>query len=434
MNFPAVKVFALINELLCKKYNEYAKGGEYMPNQSTKFGTLKYKNEFEDVRVHKNVEICRELALILLVLNALLIVVDLTVYMPLREDNISFIRIFYSHAIMSVFLVSWLVLSKCRATPDIWREKLLYRLLANITLYWGVFLGLNDLYISGQISAYIISIFGVSAVLYISPTEALITYFISIIVFIAGLIYNIEDTNTLLSHIINIVITGSISYIVSRLRFISFLKDSIRNRELSANKAEIERSYYELEESNARLKSEIKERQLAEEKISHLIYYDALTGIFNRKKVIEDVNILLINKNERFAVLFIDLDKFKNINDNYGHEAGDCVLKTAAVRLKSIIGESDTISRIGGDEFVIILRNINDSEYSERIAQEIIKELSMVFTLKNKRLYIGASIGISLYPDHGSTADILISKADLAMYQVKNNGGCGYLKYSAENE
>lgn len=161
-----------------------------------------------------------------------------------------------------------------------------------------------------------------------------------------------------------------------------------------------------------------------------MIYYDALTGIFNRKKIMEDINLLLINKSESFAVLFIDLDKFKSINDRYGHETGDIVLKSVALRLKSMIGERDIISRIGGDEFVIILRDLESTKYAEDVAQAIVEEMSTVFTLKNRRLYIGASIGISLYPEHGTTADTLISKADIAMYQVKNSGGCGYLKYS----
>jgi len=402
-----------------------------MPKGTVKSNALKHYNEFEDVRVRKNIEICRELALILLGLDALLILVDLVVYLPQRNDNISYICLFLSHIIVAAVIALWLALLKLAAKRGSIRQyRLLYRALANFTLYWGVFLSLNDLYISGQLSAYIISLFGISAALYISPREALITYSASIAVFTAGLIVCVGDTNTLISHVINIAITGAISYAVSRIRYKNFLKDSEKTNELAATNAEIEQAYFELEESNVRLTREITERLLAEEKISHLIYYDALTGIFNRKKLMEDINLLLVNKKESFAVLFMDLDKFKSINDRYGHEVGDSVLKNAAVRIKGIIGERDVISRIGGDEFVIILRDIEDAEHAEMTAKAIIAEMSMVFTLKNRRLYIGASIGISLYPEHGATADILIGKADLAMYQVKNSGGCGYLTYS----
>jgi len=392
---------------------------------------LKHKDEFEELRISNNIELCKALALILLVLNSLLLVVDLTVYLPFRDLNIAYFYLYLLHVAMAVFIVLWLALSKLGANlGNIVRDKHLYRALANATLYWGVLLGLNGLFISGQISAYIICVFGVSAVLYISPHEALITYFLSLAAFIAGVVYFVADINIMASHIVNTAIAVIISFAVSRFRFICFLKEARRAKELEASSAKIEQAYYELEESNIKLTQEIKERQLAEEKIAHLIYYDALTGIFNRKKLMEDINLLLINDSESFAVLFIDLDKFKSINDRYGHEAGDIVLKSVALRLKGLIGENDIISRIGGDEFVIILRDLESAKHAEDVAQAIVEEMSTVFSLNNRRLYIGASIGISIYPEHGTSADTLIGKADMAMYRVKDSGGCGYLKYS----
>ena len=146
--------------------------------------------------------------------------------------------------------------------------------------------------------------------------------------------------------------------------------------------------------------------------------------------MLEDVDILLDNKNEKFAVLFIDLDKFKSVNDNYGHQAGDYILKTVAVRLKSIIRSTDTICRIGGDEFIIILRNLKASANAEKIAVAALETLSTAFTYKENQLFIGASIGISIFPEHGIDADTLIKKADLAMYEVKRKGGNGYKIYS----
>ena len=186
-----------------------------------------------------------------------------------------------------------------------------------------------------------------------------------------------------------------------------------------------------LEESNIKLKNENTDRLLAEEKIRHFVYYDALTGVSNRKKMLEDVDMLLGNKNEKFAVLFVDLDKFKSVNDNYGHEAGDYVLKIAAGRLKNIIRPMDTISRIGGDEFIIILRNLKAISDAEKIASDALETLNEAFTYKENQLFIGGSIGISIFPEHGIDADTLINKSDLAMYEVKLKGGNGYKLYSS---
>jgi len=199
------------------------------------------------------------------------------------------------------------------------------------------------------------------------------------------------------------------------------------------NIAEIQKRYtLKLEESNIKLKNEITERLLAEEQIRHFIYYDALTQIYNRKKMLEDINILLGYKSEKFAVLFIDLDKFKSANDTYGHEAGDIILITVATRLKNIISSMDTIYRIGGDEFIIILRNLKSIANAERIALTSLEVLNKAFTYKKNQLFVGGSIGISIFPENGIDTDTLIKKADLAMYEVKRNGGNGFAIYFFE--
>lgn len=200
---------------------------------------------------------------------------------------------------------------------------------------------------------------------------------------------------------------------------------------LRKNLAEIQKEYtLKLVESNRMLKKQIEERMSAEEKIRHFIYHDTLTEISNRKKMMEDINMLLQDKNEKFAIFFIDLDKFKSVNDNYGHKAGDFVLKDAAMRLKSVIRPIDTIGRIGGDEFIIILRQLKDETDIQNIAERVLKELNTAFIYNKNQLFIGGSIGISIFPSHGVSADMLISKADLAMYEVKNKGGDGYSIYN----
>jgi len=185
-----------------------------------------------------------------------------------------------------------------------------------------------------------------------------------------------------------------------------------------------------LKEANVILKNEVRDRLVAEEKLLHLAYYDPLTDLPNRKKIMEVFSNLIAYKNEKFAVLFMDLDNFKNINDNLGHQAGDSILKGVAIRLNNVIGPNNTISRIGGDEFIIIVRNLKCTEEVEKIAAAIGTTLRTAFVYKENDLYVGTSIGISIFPEHGTDVNTLIKNADLAMYESKENGGYGYKIYS----
>lgn len=185
-----------------------------------------------------------------------------------------------------------------------------------------------------------------------------------------------------------------------------------------------------IEESNVLLKTEIVDRIVSEDKVRQIAYYDTLTELPNRKNMLEEVDRLLINPMEKFAVLFLDLDKFKNINDTYGHDAGDYILKAVAVRLKGIVRSSDTISRIGGDEFVILLKNLKSNDNAEKIASAVVDALKIPFAFTENQLSIGGSIGISLFPENGMNSDALLKAADSAMYEVKSKGGSGYKVYS----
>jgi len=181
--------------------------------------------------------------------------------------------------------------------------------------------------------------------------------------------------------------------------------------------------------TNTKLKYEITEKLLTEDQIWHYVYYDALTELSNRKKMREDVDLLLNSNNKKFAFLFLDLDKFKSVNDIYGHLAGDNILETIAVRLKSLIRSIDTVYRIGGDEFIIILRNLKTRAHAEKIAIAALNALSTAFCYKENQLFIGVSIGISIFPEHGIDEDTLSKNANFAMYEVKNRGGQGYIIY-----
>jgi len=404
-----------------------------MLGKLSKRETLKRKDEFEEQRILINIRLCKILAFFLLALDALLLAVDVAVYMPFRKENGSYFYLYLLHIFIFAFILLWLLLfSRTARAGKQSRYGLLCRVFIIAVLYWGVLIALNDISINRETSVYLITIFGISALLYLSPVEALITFAPSMAIVIAGLVLLVRDTDILIGQIINVVIASLISFLLSRVKLVGFLENAIRARELEQANDRLEQAYYDLESTNLMLVRELKERRLMEERIGRLIYYDELTGIFNRKKVMEDISLLLMDQSERFALLFIDLDKFKSINDRFGHKAGDKVLKNVAERLKAIIGEKDIISRIGGDEFIIILRNLEGVERAEKVAQAIVTEMNVVFTMRNNRFLVGASVGISIYPDHGRTADVLINRADLAMYQVKKFGGRGYMIYSHE--
>ncbi|MFI3220192.1 MAG: sensor domain-containing diguanylate cyclase [Methylococcales bacterium] len=175
--------------------------------------------------------------------------------------------------------------------------------------------------------------------------------------------------------------------------------------------------------------TDITERKAAEEEIKQLAFFDPLTGLPNRRKLLDRLQYAIAlnhRANSQFAVFMMDLDKFKAVNDKLGHAAGDELLKQVAARITSCLRESDMVARLGGDEFVFVLENLKTPEDAEIIALKVIADLTLPFLLsENNSVQIGASIGISLYPQHGSTPEILMDHADSALCQAKDNGrGC----------
>ncbi|NFH33872.1 EAL domain-containing protein [Clostridium sporogenes] len=180
----------------------------------------------------------------------------------------------------------------------------------------------------------------------------------------------------------------------------------------------------------ALLLTDITENKKDKEKILGLAYYDSLTGLSNRKKIIETINKTIKNyRNKRFAVLFIDLDHFKSINDTLGHDVGDYVLEKVSARFKMLIGPNHKIGRLGGDEFIIV-QIINSISDAEKLAGKICTTLNHPIKYKEDDLFIGASIGISVYPEDGKDTSTLMKNADAAMYAAKKNGGYKYEVYS----
>lgn len=172
-----------------------------------------------------------------------------------------------------------------------------------------------------------------------------------------------------------------------------------------------------------------------QEKMEHLAYHDSLTGLPNRLLLKDRMKVALRRARRNsisLALIFLDLDRFKAVNDSLGHSVGDQLLIEVAARLKTIVREEDTIARLGGDEFVILLSDIKTAHDAERVARKIIGELEKPIVLKATELVLKCSLGISLYPDHGDNIDELIQHADDAMLFAKDRRLGEYLFYDSD--
>jgi diguanylate cyclase (GGDEF)-like protein/PAS domain S-box-containing protein len=184
---------------------------------------------------------------------------------------------------------------------------------------------------------------------------------------------------------------------------------------------------------------DISERRTAEETIRHMATHDALTDLptirLYRDRLAMAMNAARRNKTLA-AVLFVDLDRFKAVNDTQGHDAGDEVLKEMGKRLRAAVRETDTVARIGGDEFLLAITDMQVPDNAARIAENVINLAAQPVVYRSRKLTVGASVGIALFPRDGETVDALIKNADKAMYAIKKGGRNGYSFYApaAENE
>ncbi len=180
---------------------------------------------------------------------------------------------------------------------------------------------------------------------------------------------------------------------------------------------------------------DISERMEAEAFINFQAYHDLLTRLPNRA-LFKDRLSMAITQAQRnqtkLAVMFIDLDRFKVINDSLGHTMGDRLLQAVSQRLQISIRKGDTLSRFGGDEFTLLLPDVKDSDAAIQISEKILSDIKKPFQISGHELYVGASIGITLYPESGDTMDALIKNADIAMYRVKKTGKDGYQLFNSE--
>ncbi len=180
---------------------------------------------------------------------------------------------------------------------------------------------------------------------------------------------------------------------------------------------------------------DISDRKEAEQRIRYMASHDALTSLPNRTLLQDRIQQTLVHngrRNLRAAVLFIDLDKFKLINDTLGHDIGDGLLMEAATRLIGCIRNEDTVARQGGDEFIILLSQISTPPDAGSIAEKLLESLLRPFLIKGKELHISASIGIAIYPDDGTSMEQLLKNSDTAMYHAKESGRSNYQYFSGK--
>jgi diguanylate cyclase (GGDEF)-like protein/PAS domain S-box-containing protein len=175
--------------------------------------------------------------------------------------------------------------------------------------------------------------------------------------------------------------------------------------------------------------TDISARKEAEARIEHLAHHDILTGLHNRFSMevrLEQVIASARREQQRIGLLFIDLDRFKNINDSLGHQIGDKLLIEVAGRLKTCVRDSDIVARIGGDEFVVVLVGIKDNSHAAVVAENILQNVSRQYEVDGHAINTSPSIGISIYPDDGVIVDDLMKAADVAMYHAKEHGRSSY--------
>lgn len=181
--------------------------------------------------------------------------------------------------------------------------------------------------------------------------------------------------------------------------------------------------------------SDITERKALEQQLSHMAFHDVLTELPNRAYFLDRLNLAIEGgqrKEDRFAVFLIDLDGFKAVNDTLGHDVGDEVLNGVGLRLNDTVRANDVAARLGGDEFGMLLFGNCGEEEATALAGRVVETVSRPFSINGRTTTVGASVGIALYPGHGSTAEVLMKCADTAMYEAKRGGKGRYTLFDGK--
>jgi diguanylate cyclase (GGDEF)-like protein len=182
--------------------------------------------------------------------------------------------------------------------------------------------------------------------------------------------------------------------------------------------------------------ADIDARKLQEDQIRHLAHHDMLTGLPNRLLFGDRLRQALLaaqREAHQLAVIFFDLDKFKPVNDSYGHAVGDVLLQQIATRLRGTLRASDTLARLGGDEFVVLLPQVSGADDARAVAEDILRALNRPFMTEGFSLSISASLGVAVYPDCAPDTEGLLRCADAAMYEAKLHGGGRVAEHAASD-
>lgn len=180
--------------------------------------------------------------------------------------------------------------------------------------------------------------------------------------------------------------------------------------------------------------SDITEISLMKERLQSMATHDGLTGLPNRILFDDRFGLSVANakrKKQGFAVISIDVDRFKSVNDNHGHLVGDIALQAVAEKLTGILRKADTVARFGGDEFVVLLGEVDEKESTVKVAEKILNEFRKPFVIEDKTLTLNLSMGIALYPDDGADMNELMKKSDESLYYVKEHGRDNYKLYDS---
>ena len=214
---------------------------------------------------------------------------------------------------------------------------------------------------------------------------------------------------------------------------------SVSHAELVGYQRELEARVTErtqqLDESNTLLRQEVGQHKLAAERAEYLAFYDGLTTLPNRtlfSKLLNQAISLTRREGKQVAILFVDLDRFKNINDTLGHAAGDSLLQEVGNRLKGCLRESDTVARLGGDEFVVLLPELDDATHAGVVARKILAAIGKSFVALGHEFRVTASVGVSIFPQDGDDEQSVMKNADIAMYKAKDDGKNNFQFYSAK--
>lgn len=217
------------------------------------------------------------------------------------------------------------------------------------------------------------------------------------------------------------------------------LKDllEVKTRELMLVNQCLTEQNLAFQKSEREIKNTVTKLETTQAELKKLAHHDSLTDLPNRRQFEEDLKREIaraLRYNRKLALLYLDLDFFKKINDTYGHDVGDLLLKEVAIRLRSLVRAEDFIARLGGDEFAIILTEVNNLHDVGRVGKRIVNLLSMPFQINGHSLTIGSSIGIACYPEAGTEAGVLHKNADIALYSAKGLGRNCYQFYTSSLE